>query len=145
MNIFCHFCFTFFAQFSLCTRIKLRTRDGAYQMKQTFHVWGLWIIFRPFFDTKTVIIKIFHIKAKQKCILILSIRNEVYQAQICCIKGIPCSLNTAHLQCFKSRTHSWHTSNLVKKQRDVRFSHQLDLGDKSSISPNCLNTLNTLN
>ena len=75
-------------------------------MKQTFHAWGLWIIFRPFFDTKTVIIKIFHIKTKQKCILILSIRNEVYQAQICCIKGIPCSLNTAHLQCFKSRTHS---------------------------------------
>ena len=60
----------------------------AYQMNSPFHVWGFWIIFRPFFHPETVFIRRFHIKTKQKCILILSIRNEVYQAQIGCMQSI---------------------------------------------------------
>ena len=123
MYIFYHFCFIFCRQFSLCIRIKLQTRDVAYQMKQIFHVWELWIIFRSLFDPTTVLIERFHIKIKQKSILIVSIRNKVYQAQIGCMQSIQCSLNTAHLQCFKPRTHNSHTSNLVKNQRDVRLPH----------------------
>ena len=141
MNIFCHFWFIFFGQFSLCTRSQLWMRDVTCQMKLTFHVWGLWVVFRPFFDSKTVVIKLFCIKTKQKCIFILLIRNEVYQAQIGWMQIIQCSLNTAHPQCFKSHTHNSHFWNLVKNHRDVRLSHQCfhmekpDLKDMYPISP----------
>ena len=53
-------------------------------------IWGLCIIMRPSFDPKTVFIKLFYIKAKEKYILVLSIRSEVYQAQIGCKQSIQC-------------------------------------------------------
>ena len=34
----------------------------AYQMNLAFHVWGMWVIFHPFFDSKTAFIKLFHVK-----------------------------------------------------------------------------------
>ena len=124
MNIFCHSYFIFFGQFRVFTRVKFQATDTAYQMNPPFHVWWLRITFRHFFDPKTVFIKLFYMKTKQKCILVLSIRNEVDQAQIRCIQSIQSPLNTARLQCFISRTHNWHTSNILENQRDKWFSYQ---------------------
>ena len=119
------FCFILFGKFSPCTRTKSQTRDVSYQIKPTFHLWWLWIIFRRYFDPKTVFIKLFHIKAKQ-----IFIALEFFQAQIGCMQSTQCSLNTAHLQCFKSLTQNSHTSNLLKNQRDVRLLQQCFLYGK---------------